>query len=371
MIGVIGATGSVGSAAVAHLHRLGVGPLRIGARRTAPLEKMAADFPAETVVVDARDPAALATFCADCAVVLNCAGPTYELEDTVAAAALAAGAHCVDVAGDDPVHEALAHRDLRGRTVVLSAGTLPGLSSLLPRWLAATELDRADALSAWVGGVEHCSPVVAVDMMLSLRTGGAGGQAYGEPNAAWRGGTVRSRALRPAEDVTVPMFPGPVAVQPFLSAETRRLAATLALGTVDWFNVYPGPAVRAVLAALPAAAREGVEQGRLAARMIRAAEVDLAGRRPYYQMVFTLRGTRRDVPAEVTAVLRTPSSYRLTGLVGALATAAVLAGTVPRGVHYAADVLDPAAVVAALRASGELTLLTVTAAGDQDEEGSL
>ncbi|MDT5028359.1 MAG: hypothetical protein QOE61_4785, partial [Micromonosporaceae bacterium] len=228
-----------------------------------------------------------------------------------------------------------------------------------------------DELSAWAGGVEHCSPAVAVDMMLSLQTGGAGGQAYGEANAAWRAGGARSRALRPAQDTNAPMFPGQVAVQPFLSTETRRLAVALGLSTVDWFNVYPGPNVRALLATLPAAARAGADRDALTVRMIRAAEVDLAGRSPYYQLVFAVRGVRDGVAAGVTAVLRTASSYRLTGLVGSLATVAVLDGHLPTGVHYAADVLDPAAVVTAVRRSGELTLLSVTADGDTDEEGSL
>ncbi|MFV2085535.1 saccharopine dehydrogenase NADP-binding domain-containing protein [Micromonospora sp. LOL_021] len=387
MIGVLGASGSVGQVAVAHLHRLGVGPLRLAARHVEPVRRVAAGLPGadvDTVEVDLRDPAALAAFCAGTSLVVNCAGPTYELKETVAAAALAAGAHCVDVAGDDPVHEALTGDvpggDVPGgracgggRTVVLSAGTLPGLSSLLPRWLASTEFDGVDTLTAWVGGVEHCSPVVAVDMMLSLRSGGAAGAAYGEANAAWRGGAARSRALRPAEDATVPQFAGSVAVQPFLSAETRRLARALRLRDVDWLNVYPGPQVRTLLAALPAAASVGADEADLARRMIRAAELDLAGRSPYYQMVFTMGGTRGGVPVERTAVLRVTSSYRLTGLVGALAAVAVLGGDVPPGVHFAADVLDPAATVAALRGSGEpLTVRLVDGdTADDTEEGTL
>lgn len=377
MIGVLGASGSVGQGAVEHLHRLGVGPLRLGARRLGPVRRLSAGLPGadiETVPVDVRDAAALASFCAGTTLVVNCAGPTYELKETVAAAALAAGAHCVDVAGDDPVHEALtAGTSIGDRTVLLSAGTLPGLSSLLPRWLAATEFDSVDSLTAWVGGVEHCSPVVAVDMMLSLRSGGAGGAAYGEANAAWRGGGVRSRALRPAEDATVPQFTGSVAVQPFLSAETRRLARALRLRDVDWLNVYPGPQVRTLLSALPAAASHGADEADLARRMIRAAELDLTGREPYYQMVFAMSGSRDGVRTERTALLRVASSYRLTGLVGALAAVAVLDGDVPPGVHFAADVLSPSATVTALRAAGEPLVLRLVDgdADDDSEEGTL
>lgn len=377
MIGVLGASGSVGQGTVEHLHRLGVGPLRLGARRLGPVRRLSAGLPGadiETVPVDVRDAAALASFCAGTTLVVNCAGPTYELKETVAAAALAAGAHCVDVAGDDPVHEALtAGTSIGDRTVLLSAGTLPGLSSLLPRWLAATEFDSVDGLTAWVGGVEHCSPVVAVDMMLSLRSGGAGGAAYGEANAAWRGGGVRSRALRPAEDATVPQFTGSVAVQPFLSAETRRLARALRLRDVDWLNVYPGPQVRTLLSALPAAASHGADEADLARRMIRAAELDLTGREPYYQMVFAMSGSRDGVRTERTALLRVASSYRLTGLVGALAAVAVLDGDVPPGVHFAADVLSPSATVTALRAAGEPLVLRLVDgdADDDSEEGTL
>ncbi|MYS56904.1 epimerase, partial [Streptomyces sp. SID6013] len=67
---------------------------------------------------------------------------------------------------------------------VLSAGALPGLSGLLPRWLARQGLDSAATLTAYCGGLETCSPTVAHDLMLSLSSGGADGAAYGEPLAA-------------------------------------------------------------------------------------------------------------------------------------------------------------------------------------------
>jgi hypothetical protein len=184
---------------------------------------------------------------------------------------------------------------------------------------------------------------------------------------------VRSRALRPAEDATVPQFAGSVAVQPFLSAETRRLARALRLRDIDWLNVYPGPQVRTLLSALPAAASHGADEADLARRMIRAAELDLAGRDPYYQMVFAMSGSRDGVRTERTALLRVASSYRLTGLVGALAAVAVLDGDAPPGVHFAADVLSPSATVTALRAAGEPLVLRLVDgdADDDSEEGAL
>ncbi|ORT53488.1 saccharopine dehydrogenase NADP-binding domain-containing protein [Frankia sp. KB5] len=377
VVGVLGATGMVGQGAAVELRRLGADRLRLGARRPDALRRLVderLDGRGEVRPADATDPQSLAAFCSGCDIVINCAGPTYLLKETVAAAAVAAGAHCVDVAGDDPAHERMVARGLAGtdRTVVFSAGVLPGLSSVLPRWLARA-FDRPETLTAHVGGREPCSPLVAEDMLLSLRTGGADGAAFGEALAAWRAGRRRSRALRATERTRAPGFPGPVAATPFLSAETERLAQVLALTDVDWFNVHPGSAVRAEMLRLPhylaeasgsagAADRAGGGGAgeSLGVRLARAADLDLAGRSPFYAMAFAMTGQVAGGPTGRTVVLRTASSYHLTGLVGALAAERVLAGDVRSGLHFAADVLDPDLVVDGLRAASASFSLSLT-----------
>jgi hypothetical protein len=379
VIGVLGASGAVGRAAVRELRALGRTGLRLGGRTASALCAVAEEAPAghdETVWADATAPDGLSAFTEGCDIVLNCVGPTYRLRATVARAALAAGAHCVDVAGDDPAAE-----DLRaggdpardGRTVVLSAGALPGLSSLLPRWLAGRGPDGATALTAYCGGLETCSPTVAHDLMLSLTSGGADGAAYGEALAAVRGGRRVSRVLRTDEDTRHEAFPGRVAVQSYLSGESERLATVLGLDRLDWYNVHPGPAVRALLNVLPARLTAGDDPDRLAERLILAAALDLAGRKPYYVMDFALSGTASGRPATAGLTVRAASSYRLTAAVGALAVDAVLRGEVPAGVHFACDVLDPDTVVAHLRHHGAADLrLTGAAAGaERMEEGVL
>ncbi|WP_131787848.1 saccharopine dehydrogenase NADP-binding domain-containing protein [Protofrankia symbiont of Coriaria ruscifolia] len=365
-VGLVGASGMVGSAAAAALRKLGVESIRLGARRIDGVRRVLADVldgRGEIMAVNATDPVSLTRFCAGCQVVLNCAGPTYLLRDTVAVAAVAVGAHYIDVAGDDPAWEGMAARGLAGtdRAVVFSAGTLPGLSSILPRWLAATGFGRPTTLTAHVGGREPCSPVVATDMILSLSIGGADGAAFGEPLAAWRGGARRPRVLRAASNAVAPFFPGPVGMTPFLSTETVRLARALGLDDVDWFNVYPGPAVHAEMQRMPGYAREpGTDLAEVGARLHRAAALDLVGRTPFYLMVFSMRGTPPDdAGTEIrrTLVLRTSSSYQLTGLVGALAARASLDGALPAGLHFACDVLDPHAVVREIREAGGSSLV--------------
>ncbi|WP_051966429.1 saccharopine dehydrogenase NADP-binding domain-containing protein [Kitasatospora mediocidica] len=367
VVGVLGGSGVVGRAAARALRELGVERLRLGGRRLDAVAAVAAALPGGTdrasraVAVDLDAAASLAAFCAGCSVVLNCAGPSYRVRGRVALAALAAGAHCVDVAGDDPAYEQLRAVDVAGtgRSVVLSAGMLPGLSGLLPRWLAQRQqVGGGGRLTVWTGGLERCSRTVAADLLLSVGGDPSGDPSghptdatvpFGESLAAWRQGRRVSRALRAQDGAELPYFPTSVSLQPYLSTEAERLARALGLDELDWFNVFPGRRVRDLLAAL-GTGREPLAEA--AERLVRAAELDLTGRRPYFRMVFAL-----DSPdGAATAVLGTRDSYRLTAAVGALAVTATLAGTIPAGLHFAAEVLDPAESVRRLAATPGVTL---------------
>ncbi|HYZ56671.1 MAG TPA: NAD-dependent dehydratase, partial [Streptosporangiaceae bacterium] len=192
------------------------------------------------------------------------------------------------------------------------------------------------------------TPAAAADLLLSLPSAG-GSAEHGESLAAWRAGARRSGALRAGSVTGLDHFPGTVFRQPFLTVEADRLAARLGLSELDWYNVYPGDRVRAVLAGAVGADLSDPEVFAAAASRLRtAAEVDLAGRTPYYRLAFRMStaGDRRDLVVELA------DSYRTTGWMGAQAVRAVLAGQVPSGVHFAADVLDPAATVTALHRSG-------------------
>lgn len=348
-VAVLGASGVVGRAVVAMLRDSGITGLRVGARDPRPLAG------ADRMAVDAEDPVALARFCAGAGVVVNCAGPSYLLLDRVGRAALAAGAHYVDVSGDGPAHHLLAPRDLGGRVAVLSAGILPGLANLVPHAIA-DELAGA-ALTVYAGGIERFSPAAAGDLVLSVDSAdGQGTHWYGEALAAWRDGKVVPGALAAVDDTEVPYFPGRVSTMPFLTADSARLARTAGLASVEWFNVFTGTQLRLALGRLRG--RVSRDPGALAAAIAEitvAGEVDRAGQDPYYLMIFTVvRGhTAR------TAVLRTPSSFLVTAATAVLAVRAVLDGKVPPGLHFADEVLDPAATLRGVRDLGALPVFDV------------
>lgn len=360
-IGVLGASGAVGSAAAQALTRLGLGPLRLGARNRDRLQPLPS---AELVAVDVTDPVALRSFVHHCHVVLDCTGPSYELGEVVPVAAAAEGVPCVVVTGEQPVYDKLTAAGRSAVPVVLSAGALPGLSGLLPRLLAGVA--SGGDLVAYTGGLEQATSTVAADLVLSLGMPAAGRPAnlFGEAGAAWRDGEKRSRVLTPADDVGVPGFPGRVAAQPFLSLEFERVAADLGLRSLDSWHVHPGTAVRSVLATLPAARHANTPMSELVDRIRTAADVDLVGRTPYYRMIFTMNQER-------SFLVVSPDSYRLTGAVGACAVQQILDGLVAPGVHFADRALQPERLLSDLGRADPQTRIDLVEGDAQDEEGTL
>ncbi|WP_166302537.1 saccharopine dehydrogenase NADP-binding domain-containing protein [Bradyrhizobium sp. 2S1] len=336
-IGVLGASGQVGHHVVGWLRQDRLGPLRLGGRRRTPLEALRQQRDDDIHPLDLNDDRALAEFCRGCRVVVNCAGPSYQVLDRVARAAAAENAHYVDVSGDGPAHALLqdgmpANRDW---IALLSAGMLPGLANLVPAWLSD---QPGGALTVYSGGVERLSGAAAADLVLSLQPQDAvtiGNYWYGEAGASWELGRRRSRSLAARENVQLDFFPGTVAVLPYLSADAERLAMRHKLTTLRWFNVFSGQRLRETLIGLRG--RTGALSEAVRA-VERAGELDVLGMRQYYAMVFVLEQPQR--PTRRAAIV-TDSSLALTAATAAAALRALLRGEIPPGLHFADDVLSP------------------------------
>jgi hypothetical protein len=318
----------------------------------------------EIRVADIWDDASLDAFCAGADIVVSCAGPTYRVQGRVALAALRHGADYVDVGGDDPAREQIEQSGLgRAGRALLSAGTVPGLSALLPRWL----VERTGALTrvtAWAGGMERCTRTVAQDMLLSLSAGGPRGTAYGTALAAWRSGRVAPRAHALREGTRLPGFPGDIVLQPFLSAEAERVALSTGMRDLDWWNVWPTGQVWSLLAQLPAVlADPTVSTDEVVERMCVASAVDLVGHDPWYRLRLHAHGDGGEAAVEISS----ESSAVLTATMAAATVAHLLATEDEPGARFAADVVDAETVLGALAADPRVRLETE----DTIEEGEL
>ncbi len=139
---VFGATGLVGRRVCAELARAAI-PFEIAGRSPASLAEVAASVPVAHVhTASAADPASLAMAFAGARVVINAAGPLRECAEPVLEAALTAGAHYLDVGGEQGVmhalherHESTARR--AGLVALPGAGVDCMIGDLAAAWAAA------------------------------------------------------------------------------------------------------------------------------------------------------------------------------------------------------------------------------------------
>jgi hypothetical protein len=324
-IGVIGGSGSVGRATVAQLRDWGLGPVVVAGRDPARAD----------VVVDVGDQASVQRFCASVRLVINCSASSPPARAAVAEAAAASSVPYVDPGGDEPLHELLSALFPSGavaQPVLLSAGMWPGLTSLLPRQLPLVPGGR---LSCYVGGLDRFTVGAAADYLAVVN--GSAGRTF----AVWRDGSRVERAGLRATEGEVPCFPEGATGVPYLSQEMERLAQRLRLAELVFYPVFPGARLRETLAVT----------GTDAEAVVRASELDLFGHGRYQRLVFRLHG---DAGLPTLAVTGKGSS-ELTGATAAMTALAVLEGAVGPGVHFAADVLDPAWAKDKLLTAGALT----------------
>lgn len=154
-IAVVGAAGHTGRFVIAELLRRGFAPIAI-VRSTAQ-STLPAGVDARFAAV--QDTSALAKALTGARVVINCAGPFLDTAELVARAAIAQGAHYLDVSAEQQsvreIYERSDHWQLP-RDVVLMPGMgfFGGFSDLLVTlalgdWQAADEVSVMIALSSW------------------------------------------------------------------------------------------------------------------------------------------------------------------------------------------------------------------------------
>ncbi|MEV0053116.1 saccharopine dehydrogenase NADP-binding domain-containing protein [Saccharopolyspora shandongensis] len=344
LIAVLGGYGEVGATAVRRLAEYGYGRIRVGGRNPSRGSALLGDLPGvDLSYVDIEDARSLQEFCSGAHLVLNCAGPSYRILDTVARAALKAGAHYVDVAGDVPAHRALGSTT-GDRVAVFSAGLMPGLTGLLPRLIVGPR----DRLDIHVGGAVRMTPASAADILL------AQGPDFGESLAHWRGGAVVSRSLTPLRKVRPDGFPEPVDAMPFLPTEGIRLAADLGVDELRFYTVYASESIPTTLAM--AWADDPEFRDDYIELLTQAAKADLRERDPYYVLTACVP-TTTGAPSSLT--LCTSDPYQLSGVVAALTASAVLQEKIGPGVHFADSVLDPADIAEALRRDALVQSLSI------------
>ena len=158
VVAVVGASGHTGRFVLAELLRRGFTPVAIGRDRAKlAASGLPAGLAARVAATD--DPTSLDRALAGAAAVINCAGPFLDTADAVAAAAVRAGIHYLDVTAEQPSTRSTLERfDAAAReagvVVMPAAGFYGGLADLLATaavgdWESADEIRIGIALDSW------------------------------------------------------------------------------------------------------------------------------------------------------------------------------------------------------------------------------
>lgn len=209
-IAVYGASGYQGKLVLAELARRDIDMLLVG-RNAARLREAATTVGAGQRVADTDDHDALVAAFRGCDAVINCAGPFTSSGPAVVRAAIAAGCHYVDTAGEQlytkAVFDTFADDAERAGVTVVPAtndGCVPGdlLAHLLAERIQPIEEITVSHFIVGGGGFSRGSLRSAVETIDAIK---AGGLSYDDGD--WRTGTPARHAT-----VTLPDAPRPTDV---------------------------------------------------------------------------------------------------------------------------------------------------------------
>ncbi|MFV1478372.1 hypothetical protein [Serratia marcescens] len=284
MIGILGGFGAVGREVARILHRWGETSLRVGGRHPQPVSW------AQSCYVDVSDEESLMAFATDCRLIVNCAAPSARLSQQVANRLHAAGIPLVDAGGIDCPAALKPQVGQHPVSALFAAGALPGLSGILPVWLART-LERVDALHCWFGVFDRFTP--------------GGAEDYLE-------GVLRTPASphslpRRQSNVILPFFPRPVLLQPYEDEESRRVTEQLEIRYSRWYLALDGEHLARALETARVLPREAAIQA-----VVEGATLDVAGRHKWVNFLIQVDGVRQGASTTLTLLLRAPGIAQLT-----------------------------------------------------------
>ncbi|MCI1694816.1 saccharopine dehydrogenase family protein [Aneurinibacillus aneurinilyticus] len=237
-IGILGATGYVGRAAVQTILSFTNHHLLLGGRNQEKLCKL---FPmiesrADYLQVDIYNRELLYHFCGKCDIVVNCAGPSKQMLDRVASACIEQGVHYVDVSGDEHLYKQLMKRkqeiEEKELLFIISAGVYPGLSEIFPAYVAETYFDNIDLLELFFAGQGGFSLNAAYDIVCSIEEDTGLGMTYCKHGEAKKidGPFHRNYSL--------PVPAGKRDTYPVLNEEFTQMAKRKKIKSAYFYNTY-------------------------------------------------------------------------------------------------------------------------------------
>jgi len=343
-IGVLGGYGRVGQHAVKYLAHSGHSIIIGG--RDLDRAQIAVDKLGECATphrVDINDTESLQSFCGNCDLVINCAGPFEKIRDKVALAALAKQKHYVDVSGTDSFYaNLLPYREeirKKGLIFIISAGMLPGLSGLLPIYTGQSQFDLVDFIDYFYCGMDEFTYTSAYDYVCSLNDGSGMSMAYCQK------GEIVPKGAGLMHDVKIPYYEKPLDAYPYSNGEMQRISEKLGGCKVCFYYAFPGGHTFETLNYIQASRKYSTDDERhqSAELLVKSSQKDLIGNDIKQIYYIIMDGKQKGANRKVLyQTLYSRDGYELTGTIAGITSLLILAHrTTGPGIHYLPHGLNP------------------------------
>ncbi|EEJ5313237.1 hypothetical protein GQ117_001257 [Salmonella enterica] len=325
MIGILGGNGAVGQQVVRLLHKWNIGEMRIGVRSKDVHTRELKEPSVYYKFVDIEDAQSLSSFVDGCEMLINCAGPSKYTSVPALKAALHGKIHYIDAGGEQCI-SMLADCTSKQYSLIFSAGALPGISGLLPRWLAQRFI-RPVSLKFYCGILDRFTLSGAEDFLdgIYCREGNASSLSK----------------FRGKPEIVLPFFPRPVTLAAYHDGETSGVQNSLGLENAEFYIARDGKYVNRALLQMSSSSR--IESVRT---LCEAANLDLSGLTPYILYLLQMDGIRHDNQLKsYTLMLKGAGVSAMTGSMVASVTMSLLRRDIENRIGLAAEVCNPDPII--------------------------
>ena len=341
VIGIIGSAGVVGKVAVNTILKNTNAHVLLGGRN---IDKITIAFPdllerGDFFGVDINKTKQLDEFCSKCNIVVNCAGPAKKILDKVAFAALKAGAHYIDVAGDAFLYEMIKKNDLEIKekklSFIISAGLYPGFSEVFPSFIAKNFFDVIEKLEVFFACNGDLSFNAAYDFVCSIEEDYSKGMTFAKEGKSEK---VKNTIFK---KVNLPIINRDFNIYPVLTKDFESISRRFNIKEAYFYNTYENRSSLNSLIQIKMA-----EQYKTEAQKKKSAELMLKHNDPNKEK-FTIfhikaKGINNRAPAEkISTMYFNDDGNFVTGIVAGNA-AKIIAEEKPvkHGCHYLYDAVD-------------------------------
>lgn len=331
-IGVVGASGEIGGAAVEYL--LSSGYKVIGGQRRAE-----SDFEGRENFrlhrMDLFDDSELQSFCNECGVVLNCAGPSYKIRGRVARSAENAHAAYADLS-DIIITDHNIQNELK-KNVVFVAGTgyLPGISGILLNTICA-EFDRINLLQGFQAGRQYYTKIAFRDILMSSMSDS------GMPEAYIKNGKTEHSPYGSDEKRDIPGIQEPVYLKSYIPFEILdALKKTDKIDELHWFNALTDKKMMdMMMKAYSVFAASDEKDGTEAAdRLYDDLFSHMEIRKNWSELMYEVTGVKNGRNMRERYILNLSDSNRFSGLIGAKTAVHLLKNDINPGIYWCRDII--------------------------------